>query len=153
MYSNVFWQHPAMFCLYTVPTHNLSFPWKRRWWDRIQAIFVSLFYFYNKTKRRRYETTTLHSIRTGPPVALAWRKPFCWALKSLIYSQPSRKKCMSCFWQHIELFLWFYYNNIFRNLILEQNHDLWCHCSNIEQISLRSPFLGTKSYWRYVIGL
>ena len=39
------WQHPAMFCLYTFPAHSLNFHWRWRWWDRIQAIFLNLFYF------------------------------------------------------------------------------------------------------------
>ena len=37
--SKVCWQHPAMFCLYTFPAHNLNFHWRWRWWDRIQATF------------------------------------------------------------------------------------------------------------------
>ena len=45
LYSKVCWQHPAMFCLYTFPTHNLNFHWRWRWWDRIQAIFLNIFYF------------------------------------------------------------------------------------------------------------
>ena len=39
------WQHPTMFCLYTFPAHNLNFHWRWRWWDRIKAIFLNLFYF------------------------------------------------------------------------------------------------------------
>ena len=27
------------------PTNNLDFHWRWRWWDRIQAIFLNLFYF------------------------------------------------------------------------------------------------------------
>ena len=27
------------------PAHNLNFHWKWRWWDRIQAMFLNLFYF------------------------------------------------------------------------------------------------------------
>ena len=27
------------------PANNLNFHWSRRWWDRIQAIFLNLFYF------------------------------------------------------------------------------------------------------------
>ena len=45
LYSKVCWQHPAMFCLYTFPAHNLNFHWRWRWRDRIQAIFINLFYF------------------------------------------------------------------------------------------------------------
>ena len=29
------------------PAHNLNFHWRWRWWDRIQAIFLNLFYFKN----------------------------------------------------------------------------------------------------------
>ena len=36
-------KHPAMFVLYTFPNHNLNFQW--RWWHRIRAIFLNLFYF------------------------------------------------------------------------------------------------------------
>ena len=45
LYSKVCWQHPAMFCLYTFPAHNLNFHWiwRWKWWDRIQAIFLNLF--------------------------------------------------------------------------------------------------------------
>ena len=39
--QKVCWHHPAMFCLIT--TSKLS--WRWRWWDQIQAIFLSLFYF------------------------------------------------------------------------------------------------------------
>ena len=42
LYSKVCCQHPAMFCLYTFPAHNLNFHWK--WWDWIQAIFLYLFF-------------------------------------------------------------------------------------------------------------
>ena len=45
LYSKFCWQHPAMFYLYTFPAHNLNFHWRWRWWDRIQAIFLNLFYF------------------------------------------------------------------------------------------------------------
>ena len=47
LYSKVCWQHPAIFCLYTLPAHghNLNFYWRWRWWDQIQAIFLNLFYF------------------------------------------------------------------------------------------------------------
>ena len=27
------------------PANNLNFHWRKRWWDRIQAIFLNLFYF------------------------------------------------------------------------------------------------------------
>ena len=27
------------------PAHNLNFHWRWRWWDRIQAIFLNIFYF------------------------------------------------------------------------------------------------------------
>ena len=27
------------------PANNLNFRWRQRWWDRIQAIFLNLFYF------------------------------------------------------------------------------------------------------------
>ena len=27
------------------PAHNLNFQWRWRWWDRIQATFLNLFYF------------------------------------------------------------------------------------------------------------
>ena len=30
------------------PAHNLNFHWMWRWWDRIQAIFLNLFYFNGK---------------------------------------------------------------------------------------------------------
>ena len=30
------------------PTNNLNFHWRWRWWDRIQAIFLNLFYFKRK---------------------------------------------------------------------------------------------------------
>ena len=29
------------------PAHKLNFHWKWRWWDRIQAIFLNLFYLFN----------------------------------------------------------------------------------------------------------
>ena len=44
LYLKVWWQHP-MFCLYTFPAHNLNFHWRWRWWHRIRAIFLNLFYF------------------------------------------------------------------------------------------------------------
>ena len=28
LYSKVCWKHPAMFCLYTFPAHNLNFHWR-----------------------------------------------------------------------------------------------------------------------------
>ena len=50
LYSNVCWQHPAIFCLYTCPAHTcpahtLNFHRRWRWWDRIHAIFLYIFYF------------------------------------------------------------------------------------------------------------
>ena len=45
LYSKVYWQHPAIFCLFTFPAHTLNFHWKWRWWDQIQAIFLNIFYF------------------------------------------------------------------------------------------------------------
>ena len=57
LFSKVCWHHPAMFCLITLlpqvnfPAHNLNFHWRWRWWDRIHAIFLNLFYFtYNNWK-------------------------------------------------------------------------------------------------------
>ena len=54
--QKVCWHHPAMFCLITsskLSANNLNFHWRRRWWDRIQAIFLNLFYFmYTKIKMR-----------------------------------------------------------------------------------------------------
>ena len=39
--------NPAMFCLITsskLSCQNLNFLWRWRWWDKIQAIFLKLFY-------------------------------------------------------------------------------------------------------------
>ena len=30
------------------PANSLNFHWRRRWWDRIQAIFLNIFYFNHK---------------------------------------------------------------------------------------------------------
>ena len=47
--SKVYWECPAIFCLYTSrklsPYITLNFHWGRRWWDWIQATFWNLFYF------------------------------------------------------------------------------------------------------------
>ena len=32
------------------PANNLNFHWRQRWWDRIQAIFLNLFYFTYSSK-------------------------------------------------------------------------------------------------------
>ena len=45
LYSKVCWQHPAMFCLYSSPAHNLNFYW--RWWDSFQAIFFVYFIYWH----------------------------------------------------------------------------------------------------------
>ena len=44
LYSKVCWKHPAMFCLYKFPAHNLNFHW--RWWNQIRAIFLNLLLLY-----------------------------------------------------------------------------------------------------------
>ena len=48
-YKNKFcWHRQAMFCLNNsskLSANNLNFHWRWRWWDRIQAIFLNLFYF------------------------------------------------------------------------------------------------------------
>ena len=46
--QKVCWHHTAMFCLITsskLSHNNLNFHWSWRWWDRIHAIFLNLFYF------------------------------------------------------------------------------------------------------------
>ena len=32
----------------TIPTKNLNFQWRQRWWDQIQAIFLNLFVLYKQ---------------------------------------------------------------------------------------------------------
>ena len=44
LHWKVCWQHPSMFCLCTLPAHNLNFSWRWRWWDWIQAIFLNIFF-------------------------------------------------------------------------------------------------------------
>ena len=53
LFSKVFWQHSSMFLHYTFPTHYLNSYWMWRWWDRIQAIFLNLFYFNYLKKSRQ----------------------------------------------------------------------------------------------------
>ena len=36
------------------PANSLNFHWRWRWWDRIQAIFLTLFYFNLLTKKLQY---------------------------------------------------------------------------------------------------
>ena len=46
--QKVCWHHPAMFCHITsskFSRQQFEFSLKWRWWDRIQAIFLNLFYF------------------------------------------------------------------------------------------------------------
>ena len=48
LFSRTGLHHPAMFCLITlgkISRQFLNFPWRWRWWDQIQAIFLNLFYF------------------------------------------------------------------------------------------------------------
>ena len=61
------WQHPAMFCLYTFPAHNLNFYWTWRWWDQIQAIFLNLFYFISDKTTRILNGNKLHFWLHFPP--------------------------------------------------------------------------------------
>ena len=48
--QKVCWHHPVLECFALLPqvnfpANNLNFHWTWRWWDRIQAIFLNLFYF------------------------------------------------------------------------------------------------------------
>ena len=46
-----------MFCLITsskLPANNLNFYLRWRWWDRIQATFLNLFYFTNIIYRKNF---------------------------------------------------------------------------------------------------
>ena len=46
--QKVCWHHPAKFCLITssnFPATKWNFHWRWRWWDRIKAIFLDIFYF------------------------------------------------------------------------------------------------------------
>ena len=55
-FSKVRWQCPAMFCLLpqvNFPTNNLNFDQRWRWWNRIQAIFLNLFYFILSISRSK----------------------------------------------------------------------------------------------------
>ena len=50
IFKNKKFVDPAMFCLITwskiyCQCNDLNFHWRWRWWDRIQAIFLNIFYF------------------------------------------------------------------------------------------------------------
>ena len=59
-------QHPVMFCLYTFLVYNLNFHW--RWRDRIQAIYLNLFYF----KGRNSYNIRSYSVRNDDFINIFW---------------------------------------------------------------------------------
>ena len=44
-FVNITQQYFALLPHLNFPANNLNFHWRWRWWDRIQAIFINIFYF------------------------------------------------------------------------------------------------------------
>ena len=90
LYSNVCWQNPAMFCLYTFPAHNLNFHWRWKWCQNPSYVLKSFLLYvtilYHKT-RLTHTSLSLRFVITkcefrkdlipfeyGAPFTLTWKK-------------------------------------------------------------------------------
>ena len=96
LYSKVCWQHPVLFCLY--PAHNLNFHWRWRWWDRIQAIYLNLFYFTNLKFKSWLDSTIGCNTVSKPILGYLWSKKATTACQ--VESQIIEQMCLETHYQY-----------------------------------------------------